>query len=302
MSLRLILFIVLLILNMIVAAVYLVINSEQNQKQTADIYIKAIVMFLCPVVGPAFFGMAYLFHWVFKSFGIDLSDVIFDKEKVERFMRPDEDVERNMVSLEEALEIKDKKNLRTLMMNVILGDYRSSLSSITSALNSEDSETAHYAASVLQDVLNEFRFKVQDKYMQSKQEGLSQVSHCIDLIEYMEPIMSQKILTDLEQASMADKMEESLEIVWNKNKNRISSNIYEKLCNTLLEVEDYEKCQKWCDRLKKQYPKNLASYTMQMKLYFSDGDRDNFFRVMNELKHSDIAIDNETLELIRTFM
>ena len=138
--------------------------------------------------------------------------------------------------------------------------------------------------------------------MQSKQEGLSQVSHCIDLIEYMEPIMSQKILTDLEQASMADKMEESLEIVWNKNKNRISSNIYEKLCNTLLEVEDYEKCQKWCDRLKKQYPKNLASYTMQMKLYFSDGDRDNFFRVMNELKHSDIAIDNETLELIRTFM
>jgi hypothetical protein len=41
---------------------------------------------------------------------------------------------------------------------------------------------------------------------------------------------------------------------------------------------------------------------MQMKLYFSDGDRDNFFRVMNELKHSDIAIDNETLELIRTFM
>ncbi len=31
---------------------------------------------------------------------------------------------RNMVSLEEALEVTDKKSLRTLMLNVIRGDYQ----------------------------------------------------------------------------------------------------------------------------------------------------------------------------------
>ena len=66
-----------------------------------------------------------------------------------------------MVALEEALEVSDKKSLRTLMMNVIRGDYKHSLSAIALALNSEDSETAHYAASVLQDVLSDFRSQVQ---------------------------------------------------------------------------------------------------------------------------------------------
>ena len=52
--------------------------------------------------------------------------------------------ERNMVSIEEALEVTDKKSLRTFMMNVIRGDYRKYLSSISLALNNEDTETAHY--------------------------------------------------------------------------------------------------------------------------------------------------------------
>ena len=55
-----------------------------------------------------------------------------------------------MVSIEEALEVTDKKSLRTFMMNVIRGDYRKYLSSISLALNNEDTETAHYAASILQ--------------------------------------------------------------------------------------------------------------------------------------------------------
>lgn len=67
---------------------------------------------------------------------------MFSKDRTENFLRPDEEMERNMVSLEEALEVTDKKSLRTLMLNVIRGDYQNSLSSINLALNSKDSETA----------------------------------------------------------------------------------------------------------------------------------------------------------------
>lgn len=299
---KIILFVSLLILNLVLILGYIIWNHRRMEEWDRGVFMKAAVMFLCPIIAPMFLFIAFVFHKLFTSYGIDLSDVVFDKDKTERFMRPDEDVERNMVSLEEALEVTDKKNLRTLMMNVIRGDYQNSLSSISSALNSEDSETAHYAASVLQDVLNEFRSKVQEKYQLSKKEDWKQVRHCIDLIEYMEPILSQKILTDLEQTSMTDKMEEVMEIAWNKNKQQIGSSVYEKVFQMLLDMKDYDRCYKWCERLRKQYPKNLASYTTQMKLFFSCGDKENFFRVMNELKHSDIMIDNETLEMIRTFM
>lgn len=46
----------------------------------------------------------------------------------------------------------------------------------------------------------------------------------------------------------------------------------------------------------------LSSYTSQLKLFFSCGDKEKFFDVMKRLRASDITIDSETLELIRTFM
>ena len=45
----------------------------------------------------------------------------------------------------------------------------------------------------------------------------------------------------------------------------------------------------------------LEAYTCQLKLYFTMGEREKFFQVMQELKQSDVIIDNETLELIRIF-
>ena len=217
-------------------------------------------------------------------------------------IRPDEETEKNMISLEEALEVTDKKNLRSFILNVIRGDYKNSLSSIALALNSEDTETAHYAASILQDVLSDFRVGVQEKYRTLDEDEEHIAENCVNLLEYMNPVVEQKILTDLEQRSMVERMDEVLQKAWMADRQKISSSVYEKVCQRLLEIEDYENCRKWCGRAREQYPAVLSSYTCQLKLFFSCGDRENFFRVMQELRDSDIAIDNETLELIRIFM
>lgn len=259
-------------------------------------------MLLCPVVGPTFVFVAFWFSRLFMLMSMDLSDVVFSKERVETFIRPDEETEKNMVSLEEALEVTDKKSLRSFILNVIRGDYKNSLSSIALALNSEDTETAHYAASILQDVLSDFRVGVQEKYRILDEDEEHIAENCVNLLEYMNPVVEQKVLTDLEQRSMAERMDEVLQKAWTADRQKISSSVYAKVCQRLLETEDYENCRKWCARAREQYPEALSSYTCQLKLFFSCGDRENFFRVMQELKESDITIDNETLELIRIFM
>lgn len=302
MSQRMKLFIFLLIINLIVVVFYLIWNYICRKEKIGSVWMKAVMMLLCPVTGPAFVFLSFLLFKLFSSQGMDLSDVVFSKDRKENFLRPDEEMERNMVSLEEALEVTDKKSLRTLMLNVIRGDYRNSLAAINLALNSEDSETAHYAASVLQDVLNDFRSKVQTDYLLCQEENEQQVENCIKLVEYMNPILEQQVLTNLEQRSMAERMQEVLQKAWEFDKIKISSTVYEKVCQRLLEVKHYEKCTLWCDRAMEQYPRVLSSYTCQMKLYFSCGKKEKFFQVMQELRDSDIAIDNETLELIRTFM
>jgi len=336
MTAKLILWIGILVLNTLAVILYVVWNwiaglGEKKQKQeeqekdswteeelresTQDekasrygrrnsVWLRAVVMLLCPVVGPCLFLLSHVFFKLFFSRPVDLEDVIFSKERVRTFLHADEDRERNIVPLEEAIEVTDADDLRNLMMNVVRGDISKSLASIALALNSEDTETAHYAASVLQDALNDFRFNVQ---MQSKlilsenEEDAQRVAYAQALIDYMDQVLVQKVFTDLEQRSYVDIMDRVCEVLYEKGREHMTSAHYEAISLRLLEIEDYDNCRKWCERAEYHYPNTLATYTCQLKLYFNSGQKQKFFEVMEELKHSAVVIDSETLELIRVF-
>ena len=232
---RMRLFTILLVLNLLVVVVYLIWNHLRRKEKSLSTWMKAGMMLLCPIVGPTFVFVAFWTSRLFMLMSMDLSDVIFSKERVETFIRPDEETEKNMVSLEEALEVTDKKSLRSFILNVIRGDYKNSLSSIALALNSEDTETAHYAASILQDVLSDFRVGVQEKYRTLDEDEEHIAENCVNLLEYMNPVVEQKVLTDLEQRSMAERMDEVLQKAWTADRQKISSSVYEKVCQRLLE-------------------------------------------------------------------
>ena len=59
--------------------------------------------------------------------------------------------------IEEAISISDQEKKRENMLNVLLGETDNSLASISVALDSDDSEVAHYAASFLQSKMDKFR-------------------------------------------------------------------------------------------------------------------------------------------------
>ncbi len=293
-------FLVLLILNLIVVICYLIWNLFRKKEKRKGFIIRIIIMLFCPVVGPCFFLVGNsLFKTVFSG-NVDLNDVIFSKERVKTYLHADEDRERNMVPLEEAIEITDKENLRTLMMNLVRGDIQESLSKISMALNSEDTETAHYAASVLQDALNDFRFKVQQGIDYINENGDDALEFACALIEYMNKVLEQKVLTDLEQKSYVGIMDSVCEVIYKRQ--RMTSKYYEAISIRMLEIEDFKNSQKWCFRAQYQFPNTLATYTCQLKLYFTTNQRDRFFEVLNELKKSSIVIDKETLEMIRVFL
>ena len=299
-SVKVLLFIWILVLNTLVAFVYLAVSPLRGESQRKSVIIRTLVMILCPIAGPCFFLLSYLFFRLFFSAPVSLEDVIFSKERVQTFVHAEEDRERNIVPLEEAIEVTDTEGLRDLMMNVVRGDIQNSLASIALALNSEDTETAHYAASVLQDALNDFRMNVQKQFKLAKEEE-GHTLYAEALIDYMNQVLEQKVFTDMEQRSFVDTMDQVCELLYERNRDRMTSSQYEAVSLRLLEIEDYDTCKKWCDRAGYQYPNTLATYTCQLKLYFNSGQKERFFEVMEELKHSAVVIDSETLELIRVF-
>lgn len=264
---------------------------------------KALVMLLCPVVGVVFFLTTLLMYVLFFRTKADLTDVIFGKEKVVARRKADEENERNRVPIEEALAVADKESLRALVMDVVKGDVKKSLATISLALNSEDTETSHYAASVLRDALNDFRQKSQELYNAFHKGDEKAADYACMMIEYMNEVLCQEVFPDIEQRSYVEMVEEACTWLYKSEEHRyrLHCEYIEWIAALLLRLKEYERMEVWCDRCMEIYPEELTSYTIPLKLYFSIQDKEKFFAAMDRLKKSDVVIDRDTLDLIRVF-
>ena len=309
-------FLIVVIINTVTAVIYLLwgillvvpVKEQQTEKEWERMFdnrraflIKFFVMLLCPVIGPLFFIISYLLDKILFWTAPDLEDVIFSKDRVKIQLKADEERVRNMVPLEEALAINEKKDLRTVMMNMVKGEIQDSLAAIALALDSEDSESSHYAASVMTDELNEFRRRVQALSWEILQEEEDETEYEEMLIDYMNQVLKLRIFTIIEQRRFVHIMADTAEKLRQKDQSKLKEEQYESVCLRLLEIEDYTDSDKWCAWLAEQYPERLSAYTCRLKLYFTLQNKEAFFTTLNDLKKSDVVIDRETLELIRVF-
>lgn len=260
-----------------------------------------VIMLMCPVVGPMFFAVVKLIGVLFFRQDVDLADVIFSKERVTTYLHADEEQESNVVPIEEALVICDKGNLRNLMMNVVRGDVEESLASIALALNSDDSETSHYAATVLRDVLNDFRAHTQELFIAMNRNEKDSCEYASLLIEYMNGVLKQEVFQEAEQCSFVDMMEKACDYLYERDWRKLTPQYIGWLCDLFLKIQSYDKMKLWSDRGRDMYPDELIIYVCYLKYYFTVGKKKQFFEELDRLKRSDIVIDKETLELIRTF-
>lgn len=292
---------IILVVNLIITLIYLAVNLALKRDRKGSVLLRCIVLLCIPFVGIVFLGLSHGIFKVFLRKPVSLADVIFSKERVETYSRAEEEWERDIVPIEEAIQVTDTGGLRNFMMSVVRGDIRQSLGSIMLALNSEDQETSHYAAAVLQDELNSFREGVKtarEKIFSGEEDSLLAAS---DLMDYMNLVLSQRILPELEQVSFVGVFNEICEYYYQHRMNQMTASEFEAISLRLLEIDDYPECTKWCERAKAQYPNTLTTYTTMLKLYFKSGQKERFFKTMEELKTSAIVLDSETLELIRVF-
>ena len=299
-----IVFLIVVIINCLIAAVYLLwyLVFKRDQDNRKQYIMHTVIMVLCPVIGPLFFLCGFLKYHFLRFGDRDLSDVEFSKSRHNPRLKADEERERNIVPVEEAILISDKEKKRKNMLNVLLGETDEALSSIAMALNSDDSEVAHYAASFLQSKLDVFRENVR-RAMQIIQEKESREESCTEdilaLIRYMEQLLKQKVLTQLEQTDYVGQMEGLCQKVYDMAKDQIDPICYSGICRLLIDLKAYDRAEVWGERFAVQYPDQLQAYKLRMRLYFEMEEKDKFFETLDQLKSSNVVIDNQTLKLIR---
>ena len=115
----------------------------------------------------------------------------------------------------------------------------------------------------------------------------------------MNHLLKQDVFTKVEQVDYVEQMDGLCETLFQNAREKMSPDAYESILRRLMELSEYEKAEKWGNRFCVQYPDQLLSYTLRMKLYFETSRKGNFFEVLKELRASSVVIDNQTLELIR---
>ena len=291
-----IIFLSILILNALIAVGYLIWylifkKDTDNRKQYV---MHTVIMLLCPVVGILYFFLAFLKYHFVNLGERDLTDVEFSKKRNVPRVKADEERERNIVAVEEAILVSDQEKKRINMLNVLLGETEESYSAIALALDSDDSEVAHYAASFLQSKMDTFRENVR-KTQQRIEEGDIREEECQKRIL----TLKQKVFTQVEQVDYVAQMEQLCEKLFQNVRNRMIPACYECILGRIMELREYDQAELWGERFCEQYPDQLSSYTLRLKLYFETNQKDKFFEVLDQLRASSVVVDNKTLELIR---
>ena len=299
-----IVFFIILILNALIAAGYLIWHlimkkDTDNRKQYV---MHTMIMLICPVIGILYFFFGFVKYHFVKLGERDLSDVEFSKKRNVARMKADEERERNIVAVEEAILVSDQEKKRTNMLNILLGETDESFSSIALALDSDDSEVAHYAASFLQSKMDSFRETVRKMQQKIEADDIEEEEcqeQTLQLIQYMNHMLKQKVFTQVEQIDYVKQMEQLGEKLFQNGRDRITPACYECILGRIMELKEYAEAELWGNRFSEQYPDQLSAYTLRLKLYFEANRKDKFFEVLDQLRASAVVVDNQTLEMIR---
>ncbi|MBC8557195.1 hypothetical protein [Jutongia hominis] len=297
---------VILTINTMIAAGYLIyglafrVKKEKDEKDPVRYVILSLFMLLCPVIGPAFLGFGNLFYHLFFDTSIDLAAITFSKKRVDVVERPDESDEINLIPMEEAIMINDKENLRNLLLTVLRGDVKKSINAVTKALNSSDSEASHYAASAIMDIMNEFQKTLQKFYAQMDADP-DDTEVMVLYINYLCEMLGAGFLSELEEKTYIYSLQKVCERLFHADPTQLKPMHYTALISLLTKINDLQSSELWIQRFTTNYPDHIEMYRCALHHYFSVKDKIHFFEYMNRLKHSNIPIDNDMLELIRTF-
>lgn len=297
-------FLIMIIVNTLLSIGYLLwyLVFKKDTDNRKQYIMHTVIMLFCPIVGILYFFLGFLKYHFIKIGARDLSDVEFSKKRHAAVVKADEERERNIVAIEESILVSDQEKKRTNMLNVLLGETEESFSAIASALDSDDSEVAHYAASFLQSKMDEFREKVRMTRKQIEEKDIAEEDcqeQILELIRYMDHMLRQRVFTQVEQVDYVKQLEQLCETLYEHARDKMQPFCYESVLERMMELREYEKADVWGERFCQQYPEELSSYRLRMKLYFETNRKELFFEVLDQLRASSVAVDNRTLELIR---
>ena len=290
---------IILILNTLLAFTLLVLSNFYDRKRKEMMMLSWFII-IVPLAGIIYLTTGVLINYLLRKRNVDMSDVSFSQEREKLILPPNHEAEMNYVPIHDAIAVSDPASLRKLLLDTMLSNAKRKLSSVAIAMNSTDTESSHYAATMILDALAELRPAAQDMVERMKRFP-EDVEMNLLTFDFIYEFIGLNIMSAIEQEAYIYTLDEVAENLFNYNLWYMTATHYLKLTDLFISVKDYKMAEKWCNRADKYRPDMLDTYKAKLHLLFNRQNYKEFLNCLKRLKQSDILVDDEIMDLFRIY-
>ncbi len=255
-------------------------------------------MFCLPFFGSIFYiiNMYYRkrFHSKFENAKLEKDSYSQSEELTSRSFYLNNKIE--LVPVADALELNDERIKQNLIINAIRTDPYKYLDFLKKAIKDEDTEIAHYAATAVTEVKRKLILKVQElkeRYENNKADLTTMKAYKDALKKYNDSGLLDKNTYEKTLFIYKELLEKIIEM------DESNEYLYEEIINCSILLKDFKKAIEYCNLYLKDFKKSEKPYLLIMKIYFINKNRAKFDEVLKKLKESNIALNKDSLDLIK---
>lgn len=290
--------IVILVLGMNAAAAIAYMAVQGIRIRQEYVFARGLVMLLCPVCGVLVYLASYIISLVIKEQKVDYRNISMSSERKQFLIKLDKMKESETMPMEEVLSVSTSKDRRTAMMNLLKMDVGDNLGLVRKAVENDDMETSHYAASALTEALG--RFSVQlNGYQVEYDKDRTNLEHNRAYIDAVIRILDSGALIGVEEKKYQYLLIHLMENMNQYHQNEITEGDYAHVVMAFCGVGNVMDAEKWAQQSLADYPQSEQSYLNVLMVKYLLGKEEDFQDTMGRLKGSRIPLSPKGLDIVR---
>lgn len=285
--------------NFMIALFYMIIMYVKTKK--SYVFIRGIIMILCPVTALACYFFSYMQDMIFKKQEVDYANLSMDKTKKEFELGIDKEAEMKMLPMEEVLTVSTTKDRREAMINLLKTDVSDRLGLIRKAVENEDPETAHYAASALTDIFGKFTGEV--NHLQAAYDSdRSNREINEEYIDVVLRILGSGALFGVEEMTYLYIYTGLMENLMKYHPKAVNGEQCAMMVKALYKEGKSAEAERWAELSLEKWPDEEQSYLNVLYIKYNLGKEEEFYRYLKELTGSGIALSRKGLDIVRFWL
>lgn len=285
--------------NLLIAVGYMIVRYMQTKM--SYVFMRGTIMICCPITALCCYLFSYLLGVVFKVDEVDYDNLSMDKSKKEFEPEIDRDAEMKMLPIEEVLTVSTTKDRREAVINLLKTDISENLGLIRKAVENEDPETAHYAASALTDIMSKFTREVNRLQAAYDSDRTNQEIN-EEYIDAVLRILGSGALLGVEEMMYLYIYTGLVENLTKHHPNAVTSEQCSMMVRALFKEGKGTQAEEWAELSLKKWPDEEQSYQNILYIKYNLEKKEDFYRCLEDLTKSGIPLSPKGLDIIRYWL